>query len=235
MMAMTALMSMMALVMVVTRGTPPFHVVSHDQPIIMMLGDSITQYSVNSQLQGFQALLSNDYIRKADVVNRGLWGWTTKWWLEYLPQFIHEWRMKSPVLMVVELGANDASLEHGTSSIRYVPVEEYAENLRAIIRITSQAFPSCEYLILSPPAVDNKKWSPADKLNNVTQVYAKKCIQVADELNLPVIDLWNATQGKWNLFRAAIAKHYPQLTPNALPQLYPDVPPDAVEEEVSIY
>ncbi|CAK4738145.1 unnamed protein product, partial [Aphanomyces euteiches] len=201
----------------------------------------------------FQALLSNDYIRKADVVNRGLWGGTTKWWLEYLPQFIHEWRMKPPVLMVVELGANDASLEHGTSSIRYVPVEEYAENLRAIIRITSQAFPSCEYLILSPPAVDNKKWSPADKLNNVTQVYAKKCIQVADELNLPVIDLWNATQGKWNLFRgglhpniqgnilfhdliqAAIAKHYPHLTPNALPQLYPDVPPDAVEEEVSIY
>ncbi|ETW02969.1 hypothetical protein H310_05410 [Aphanomyces invadans] len=212
-------------------------------PLIVALGDSITQFGADPAIQGFQALLSQDYVRKADVLNRGLSGWTTRWWVQYLPQLIRECGDNAPVLVIIALGANDASLASGESHIRHVPLDEYQSNLRVIVNGLRAAFPLCQYLFLTPPAVDNSKWNPADKLNAVTQAYAKACVQVAVALNIPVIDTWQATQGRWELFRdgvhpntqgnvlfhqliqSSIAASYPHLTPQTLPLNYPDTPP----------
>ncbi|EQC36421.1 hypothetical protein SDRG_05878, partial [Saprolegnia diclina VS20] len=45
--------------------------------LILMVGDSITQYAVSPEQKGFQAQLANDYSRLADVINRGMSGWTS--------------------------------------------------------------------------------------------------------------------------------------------------------------
>jgi len=45
---------------------------------IILLGDSITEWSTNPMTQGFHAMLQRDYVRKADIVNRGLSGHTTR-------------------------------------------------------------------------------------------------------------------------------------------------------------
>lgn len=46
-------------------------------PLIIMLGDSITEIASDPRRQGFQVQLTADYIRRADVVNRGNSGWNT--------------------------------------------------------------------------------------------------------------------------------------------------------------
>ncbi|ETV73987.1 hypothetical protein H257_11299 [Aphanomyces astaci] len=211
-------------------------------PLIVALGDSITQFGADPAFQGFQALLSQDYVRKADVLNRGLSGWTTRWWRHYLPQLVRECGDNAPVLVLIALGANDASLASGESHIRHVPLDEYRSNLRDIVHELRTAFRECKFLFLTPPAVDNTKWNPTDKLNAVTETYAKACVEVASSLDIPVIDTWTATQGRWDLFRdgvhpntqgnllfhelikSSIATAYPHLTPSALPLDYPDIP-----------
>jgi hypothetical protein len=51
---------------------------SDGAPLLIMLGDSITQNAANPEIMGFQVMLNQDYVRKADVINRGCSGWTTK-------------------------------------------------------------------------------------------------------------------------------------------------------------
>jgi lysophospholipase L1-like esterase len=212
-------------------------------PLILLLGDSITQLAAKPECNGFEAKLSQDYVRKADVINRGIWGWNTRWWVTYLPQLFGEWSMKRPSLMCIFLGANDASLVTGVAKLRHVPLEEYQSNLRTIISRSRIAFPHCECILITPPAVDNSKWNPTEKLNAVTETYAKACLCVAKELNVPCIDIYEKTQGHWEWFsdglhpnaegmihfyqwiQECIAKSYPHLTPQALPYIYPDIPP----------
>jgi len=45
---------------------------------LILLGDSITERSCEPGHMGFQVVLNQDYVRKADVINRGLSGWTTR-------------------------------------------------------------------------------------------------------------------------------------------------------------
>ncbi|KAF0697340.1 Aste57867_11966 [Aphanomyces stellatus] len=210
-------------------------------PVIITLGDSITEFAADPRNLGFQALLSQDYVRRADVINRGLRGWTTRWWVQYLPQLVQEWRAKPPVLITIALGTNDSSLANGPSAVRHVPLDEYQANLRTIVQTLRVAFPACVFLLLTPPAIDNSKWDPADKTNDVAATYATACEAVASDLHVPVIDTFRATNGRWDLFRdgvhpsgpgnvvfhnliqTAIATSFPHLTPNAIPYDYPDL------------
>jgi hypothetical protein len=49
-------------------------------PRILLVGDSITQESF--QPNGWGSALANWYIRRADVINRGLDGYNTRWVLQ---------------------------------------------------------------------------------------------------------------------------------------------------------
>ncbi|EQC32356.1 hypothetical protein SDRG_10103 [Saprolegnia diclina VS20] len=204
-------------------------------PLILMLGDSITEIASDPRRQGFQAQLMADYVRKADVVNRGISAWTTTKWLRVLPDLIAEWKNKQPMLVVIFLGANDASLPDGPSHASYASIADYKANLRRLIASFSDAYPQCKYLLLTPPPVDNRAWSPADKLDAVTAMYAAACMDVAGELQIPAIDFYSAMHGQWDLFgdglhfnakgmvrahemiTSAIKHAYPHMTPDALP------------------
>jgi len=47
-------------------------------PSFLLLGDSITQLATDPSLSGFQCLMEKEYVRRVDIFNRGLSGYTTR-------------------------------------------------------------------------------------------------------------------------------------------------------------
>lgn len=101
---------------------------------ILLVGDSLTEGSFDQNGWGLQ--LSRRYARRADVLNRGIGGYNSRWMLKVLrdnllPEFgaqpgaTAEPRMSFAVLF---LGANDAASRE-TNSFQHVPVHDYGENL----------------------------------------------------------------------------------------------------------
>ena len=58
----------------------------HDWPKVVLLGDSITQYSFDES--GWGSYLSNLLQRKCDVLNRGFSGYTTEYIIKILNNLI---------------------------------------------------------------------------------------------------------------------------------------------------
>ncbi|KDO19989.1 hypothetical protein SPRG_14569 [Saprolegnia parasitica CBS 223.65] len=160
--------------------------------LILMVGDSITQYAVSPGKQGFQALLANDYSRLADVINRGMSGWTSSNWIAHLDQLLAEWSPKPPSLVTIFLGTNDAALPHTS---KHVPIETYAANLRTMVQRFNTSFGGTKFILLTPPVVGINPSINEMYLNNATKPYAMRCKQVGSDLNVPVIDLWTPLQG----------------------------------------
>lgn len=160
-------------------------------------------------------------------------------WLRVQVDLINEWRHKPPMLIVIFLGTNDASLPDGESKARFVPLPEYKANLRTLVTEFRAAYPLCHFLFLAAPPVNNAVWSHTDKLNAVTGSYAAACVAVAAELTVPVVDFYSQLQGQWDLLAdglhfnakgmikahemisSKIKEAYPHMTPDALPIEFP--------------
>jgi lysophospholipase L1-like esterase len=147
--------------------------------MLLLFGDSLTQFG--SDRGGWVASLTHRYSRKLDLLNRGLSGYTTRWY----PQSVIENVPTNTRLAIVWLGANDAVLPG--KGVQHVPLDEYTTRLEAMLKkIHSQ----CERIIvLTPPPLDESKWP--DRSNRNTFEYRKRAIQVTQSLNLVVIDIWN--------------------------------------------
>lgn len=160
------------------------------RPIVVFFGDSITeQASV-----GWIGHLSNWWSRKVDVFNRGFSGYNSRWALTMI-QDICDLR---PDLITIFFGANDAV---DSSTLQYVSLEEYKQNLREMIRTLRTKLPSTKMILITPPPI----WEPSlelfnrekgktllrDRTNERTRTYAEACKQVSMEESVPVIDLWS--------------------------------------------
>ncbi|EQC36420.1 hypothetical protein SDRG_05877 [Saprolegnia diclina VS20] len=206
---------------------------------ILMVGDSNTELAANPTTQGFQALLSYDYSRTADVINRGVSGFTSSLWVARLDQLIAEWSLKPPSLITIMIGTNDAALPNSTL---HVPIETYAANLRTLVQRLGSSFASTKFILLTPPVVESSAhWNYVFQ-NSAAEAYANRCKQVASDLNVPVIDLWTPLQGvpdvlydglhlttTGNVFvhqqlLATIEASYPELAPTKLSRAYSNMP-----------
>ncbi|KAJ2074882.1 isoamyl acetate-hydrolyzing esterase [Coemansia sp. S155-1] len=107
-------------------------------------------------------------------------------------------------LLVVSFGANDAVPE---GSPQHVPVLLFAENLRYIVSLlrspeSTHYSPHTRILFVTPPALGDrmhteymrKKGLPAIRKNQITRMYAEATCAVAQELDLPCVDLWTAME-----------------------------------------
>lgn len=99
------------------------------RPAILLFGDSITQQGFGWERTsvGWVSLLSRDYSRRADVLNRGFSGYNTIHALQALPSTITP---QEVLFATVFFGANDAALP---GELQYVPPEEYGKNLATIV------------------------------------------------------------------------------------------------------
>ena len=153
----------------------------------VLIGDSLTQYSFDVQTHGFGAMLSNYYVRKMDVINRGYSGYNTKLVSDILQDVLAEF--PSIAVATLCLGANDAVLPGGE---QHVPLNLYKSKMlkmsRQILEKTNR------FIIVTPPFVDDQLIE--DRKNSVTIGYRNASIEVAKELGIPFLDLWSWFTGR---------------------------------------
>ncbi|PVI05609.1 SGNH hydrolase [Periconia macrospinosa] len=175
---------------------------------IFLFGDSITQDSFNQERgSGFSAALQHAYIRRLDVINRGFSGYTSRQALEVLPHIIPT-PHKNPIrLLLIFFGANDASLPKVQNN-QHVPLDEYRDNLAKIIQHPQVAAHDPKIVLVAPPPINEYlQWNSDQSkgLNSlsrkapITKSYADAAVQVAENLGVPVIDLWKAFMAKAGL------------------------------------
>ncbi len=177
---------------------------------IILLGDSITQLSHSAALSGWGAHLSDVYQRRCDVLNRGMSGYNTDWYLRYLEsdQGKQDVLEKNDVkLVTVFFGANDASsLE--LNPRHHVPIERFEINLKNIVKICKKAYgEEVKIIFIAPPPVHHdsrlkfqvERWGEKatgelERTLELSGQYASIVEKVAAELNFPCLHVWKLMQ-----------------------------------------
>ena len=125
--------------------------------VIAVFGDSITEQGSNSS--GWVAALASAYARRADVVNRGFSGYTTRQFRAMLPDVLATLpaanAAEDVVAVTLAFGANDAA---APGDWQHVPPAEFGANLTAILRALRGALPRALLLVLAPPHVEKRAW-----------------------------------------------------------------------------
>ncbi|KAL3802108.1 hypothetical protein HJC23_010864, partial [Cyclotella cryptica] len=209
------------------------------RPSILLFGDSITQSgfsggSSSTASAGWVSLLSSAYARRADVLNRGYSGYNTRHALEILSSvFVSSDTSversaigNDRVLMVtVFFGANDASLPGEREHCQHVPIDEYEDNLRKIVKMIRATLPvenndKSQYippiLLITPPPIDEKKWDNyciqnfnelSPRTNHASKAYGDKVKSVAKDLECHVVDAFSVLGGDHPEQEAYYGKH----------------------------
>uniref|UniRef100_W5NJI9 Isoamyl acetate-hydrolyzing esterase 1 homolog n=1 Tax=Lepisosteus oculatus TaxID=7918 RepID=W5NJI9_LEPOC len=171
-------------------------------PQVILFGDSITQFSFEPK--GWGSAIANRLARKCDVVNRGLSGYNTRWARMVLPRIVNSSTVDASNIaaFAIFFGANDSALKERNPQ-QHVPLPEYRENLRGMVRHLGSLGVSADRVILiAPPPLDEPAWeeecrrkgSPLNRLNAVTGQYAEACVQLAAECGTDILDLWTLMQ-----------------------------------------
>ncbi|KAG0349006.1 hypothetical protein BG004_002864 [Podila humilis] len=172
---------------------------------IVVLADTISKYGYSHATHGWVASLADEWSGKADVVLRSFPGYNTHWIRSIFPDLLHQESVSSSTttikLVVVALGTDDAAFPH---TRQHIAPDQYKENLRSIVTsikypATPNYAPDTQVVLVTPAPVDDIVWGaslaaigqPLDHSNNVTQEYATACVQVGEELHVPVVDLWS--------------------------------------------
>jgi lysophospholipase L1-like esterase len=185
------------------------------RPQVVLFGDSITEWSFRVDLAGWGASLVNYFARKADVVLRGFGGYNTRLAAQFLLEKIFPFpgAQPPPLLVTVFFGANDAADPTATHGSVHVPLEEYRGNLHKIVSHIRKQSDETRIILITPPPVSErmreeyqrKRHGKAPgvptRRNELTKLYADECKKVAEQTDVPVIDLWSALQDQpdWDL------------------------------------
>ena len=166
---------------------------------IVLFGDSLTQRSFEPS--GWGAALAHLYGRRCDVYNRGFGGYNTRWCRSMVGELFPA--DETPLLATVLLGTNDAAL-FDVEPAAHVPLEEYEDNLTAIV--THLKSRCVHVMVLTPPCMDERQRlafqkekygadaiGVLDRSNANTERYARCAARVAKKLNVPCVDLFEAT------------------------------------------
>ncbi|KAI1283006.1 Isoamyl acetate-hydrolyzing esterase 1 -like protein [Halotydeus destructor] len=171
---------------------------------VILFGDSLTELSFSHDGQ-WGSLLGDRLKRVADVVNRGLGGFTSKMCLDVLPElFTSSMSLDDVSCVTILLGSNDG-IKDG-DSVR-VPLSEYKNNLAAILEyFEDRGVARDKVILMAPPKAYPVKYHsfmmdtmPAvyEKLQltgripfvGQTAVYAAACVEVAAALQVDSLDL----------------------------------------------
>ena len=166
---------------------------------IVLFGDSLTQRSFEPS--GWGAALAHLYGRRCDVYNRGFGGYNTRWCRSMVGELFPA--DETPLLATVLLGTNDAAL-FDVEPAAHVPLEEYEDNLTAIV--THLKSRCVHVMVLTPPCMDERQRlafqkakygadaiGVLDRSNANTERYARCAARVAKKLQVPCVDLFEAT------------------------------------------
>ncbi|KAI5957355.1 IAH1 [Candida jiufengensis] len=169
----------------------------------ILFGDSITQYSneINDNF-ALQPALQNRYIRKLDVINRGYSGYSSEHARLILPKLLEsELNSKKDniKLMTIFFGTNDGFDD--INSIQPVELERHKENIKFLLQLALEN--NIKPILIGPslhdPKIAKDEFSNSDKgslgrdatTNERYHQYSEGAKEVAQEFNVPFVDLWN--------------------------------------------
>ncbi|KEH23169.1 putative SGNH hydrolase-type esterase domain-containing protein [Medicago truncatula] len=168
------------------------------RPQIVLFGSSIIQMSFDNG--GWGAILANLYARKADIVLRGYSGWNSRRALEVLDEVFPKDAYVQPSLVIIYFGGNDSIHPHPSGLGPHVPIEEYKENMRKIANYLKSLSDHIRLIFLTSPPISEvqikKKLSATQtgRTNEHCGIYARALLELCDEMNLKVVNLWSAIQ-----------------------------------------
>jgi lysophospholipase L1-like esterase len=175
--------------------------------VVVLFGDSLTHRGYMND--GWVAALSSYYGRRADVLNRGYGGYNTRYGRHIMQSIFPESisstetnaynKQGKYLLTTVFFGANDAAIP-GIAA--HVPLEEFKENMNAIVVHLKQFFHFV--LLISPPPVHEptrlefqkikygeKATGVVDRTTAIVGEYGKVVKEVASQHNVLFIDIHN--------------------------------------------
>jgi lysophospholipase L1-like esterase len=145
--------------------------------------------------------LAMHFSRRADVLNRGLSGYNTRWGLQALDSCLPP--HASTELATVWFGANDAA-DAALNPRQHVPLDEYKRNLTAIVERIQKRCKNV--VVLSPPPIHEAtyrsnfieprqgKGAPLDRTLEASKTYATAAGEVAASAGCAFIDVWSKFQ-----------------------------------------
>ena len=147
---------------------------------IVLLGDSITQLSFSASLSGWGSYIADIYQRRSDVFNRGMSGYNTDWYLQYLQTEEGQYDVFGSMNMInngvqanehgdgvsesesdvklvtIFFGANDASCPKLNPRHR-VPVSRFKTNLKSLVQLCKENFGNqVRIIFITPPPVHHE-------------------------------------------------------------------------------
>ena len=180
-------------------------------PHALLLGDSQTQLGWADS--GWVSQLAEKYVRRLDLINRGLSGYNTRMLLTVLPDILKNEDLKRVRVVTLMMGSNDASFPD-TNPEQAVSLEEFGENLLKIISmLLNHGIKKESIILIAPPPILPEKWTkyrnscPGPeykncKDNELTKKYAAEVGKVASRLSLSFLDLFSAMMKECNLDHA---------------------------------
>lgn len=107
---------------------------------------------------------------------------------------------------MVFYGANDACLP---DQPQYVPLEEYKSNLKKIVQHPLIQAHQPKIILVAPPPISEYTTQESDAVKGITwiqrlaentKLYADGALEVANELNIPTVNLWKEfmEHAEWN-------------------------------------
>lgn len=171
--------------------------VGPQRPKFVLFGSSIVQFSYSHE--GWGAILTDLYSRKADIMLRGYSGWNSRRALQVLEQVFPKDEAVQPSLVIVYFGGNDSAKPHPNGLGSHVPLDEYVENMKKIAIHLKSLSENIRLIFLTAPAVNEIQIHEVlrdlvHRKNETCQKYAEACVKLCKELDVKVIDLWTALQ-----------------------------------------
>ena len=180
-------------------------------PHALLLGYSQVQFGWTDN--GWVSQLAEKYVRRLDLINRGLSGYNTRMLLTVLPDILKNEDLKRVRVVTLMMGSNDASFSD-TNPEQAVSLEEFGENLLKIISmLLNHGIKKESIILIAPPPILPEKWTkyrnscPGPeykncKDNELTKKYAAEAGKVASRLSLSFLDLFSAMMKECNLDHA---------------------------------
>ncbi|XWS43846.1 hypothetical protein CRYUN_Cryun16bG0139500 [Craigia yunnanensis] len=166
------------------------------RPLFVLFGSSIVQFSYSNE--GWGAILTDIYARKADIVLRGYSGWNSRRALEVLHQVFPKDAVIQPSLVIVYFGGNDSMEPHPSGLGSHVPLPEYIDNMKKIALHLKVLSDKIRIMFLSTPPVNEEQifqtLGDLGRTNEACRIYSEACLKLCEELDVKGVDLWTAIQ-----------------------------------------
>jgi len=174
---------------------------SAEYPQFLLFGDSITQFSTLT----LQAYLQTQYIRRLDVINRGLSGFTLPMGFGALQRFLPSTTPRStwPDVKVVTIffGANDACVP---GEQQHVDLQVYVDTMKRVMQypvFRQGGSATTKIIIITSPPVNEHQFErmPSGHFQRragITAQYARAAREVGRIEGVFILDFWTILMRK---------------------------------------